>query len=180
MILSFRHSPKSHWQAELHLRELPVAQSWLRFTGIIQHSWNFSKCHSIFVLCMCANMHVPVSVFQINNCSLSSNLLSLSLSKCSAPSWCQVIAPPGLCDHFPQNTDQNSWRVWPAGEPLAASFYAISDFPPQIGSFMFLSPSSCWISFSGRRQPLISLAAGTAALLPRLWDSQNQFGKDTF
>lgn len=113
---------------ELNLIDRSSRPQWtsigFKLVGIIQHSWNFSKCHFIFVLCACTNTYVPVSVFQINYCGQSlikSN--TLEPTKMFSTILLPVHFPhPRLCAHFPQDNDQNSWRVWPAGEALASSF----------------------------------------------------------
>lgn len=99
-------------------------QHWLQISRNHSTFLNFSKCHFIFVLCVCTNTYVPVSFFQINNCSqllIKHNIVEPVKIFSIIP--LPVHFPcPRLCVHFPYNTDQNSWSAWPADSALATTF----------------------------------------------------------
>lgn len=99
-----------------YIFQTPEDQHWLQNGRNHSTFLNFSKCHFIFVFCVCTNIYVPVSFFQINNCSqllIKCNILE-SVKIFSIIPLPAHFPHPRLCVHFPYNTDQNSWRVWPA------------------------------------------------------------------
>lgn len=127
-----------------------LAPNWWESFSIPETSLNvtWSLCFLCVQTCMCQ------SVFQINNCSLLSNLISLSLSKCSAPSCCQFISPLPDCVHFHKTLIKAVGEFGLQARLWQPHFSAKSDFGFQIRGYVFSSsPGSCWAPFSRTKKP---------------------------